>query len=450
MSTTPSRILLKHARMVNEGKVFEGDLRIENGRIAHIDASLSHRPGEQLVELDGQYLLPGLIDDQVHFREPGLTHKGSIASESRAAVAGGITSYIEQPNTVPAATTLEKLEAKYALASTQSMANYGFNLGASNDNLDEILRMPAGRYPGVKVFMGSSTGDLLVDNPASVEALFAQCPHLIITHCEDEATIQANLEAAKAQFGDAIPPSMHPLIRSEEACWLSSSKAVELAKKHGSRLHVFHLSTARETGLFDSALPLGEKKITAEVCVHHLWFDDSAYETKGNLIKWNPAIKTAADREGLWDALLDDRIDVIATDHAPHTLEEKSRPYLTAPSGGPLVQHALPALFEFVRSGKISIETVVRKMCHNPALLFRIRERGFLREGYFADLCVVDPARPFTVNKDNILYGCGWSPFSGTTFKARVERTFVNGIQVYDRGRFAAEVAGQRLEHEAL
>ena len=444
------RILLKHARMVNEGRVFEGDLRIENGRIEQIDSSLGQKPGEQIVELDGQFLLPGLIDDQVHFREPGLTHKGDLATESKAAIAGGITSFIEQPNTVPPATTLERLEAKYALASQKSLANYGFNLGASNDNLDEILRAPLGKYPGVKVFLGSSTGDLLVDDPRSVESLFERCPHLIIAHCEDEATIRANFELARETYGDEIPAAMHPAIRSEEACWLSSSRAVELARKHKSRLHVFHLSTAKETSLFDSNLPLAEKKITAEACVHHLWFDDSAYQTKGNLIKWNPAIKTAADREGLWDAVLSNRIDVIATDHAPHTLEEKSRPYAQAPSGGPLVQHALPAMFEFVRSGKISIELLVEKMCHNPAILFRIAERGFLREGYFADLVVVDPARPYTVTKDHLLSACGWSPFMGTTFKARVERSFVNGVQVYDRGRFAEGVHSMRLEHHAV
>ncbi len=444
------RILLKHARMVNEGRVFEGDLRIENGRIEQIDSSLGQKPGEQIVELDGQFLMPGAIDDQVHFREPGLTHKGDIGTESKAAIAGGITSYIEQPNTVPAATTLELLEAKYDLAAVKSLANYGFNLGATNENLSEILRAPLGKYPGVKAFLGSSTGDLLVDNPKSVEQLFAQCPHLILAHCEDEDTIRANFEKARETYGDEIPPLMHPAIRSEEACWLSSSKAVELARKHNSRLHVFHLSTAKETALFDSGLALADKRITAEACIHHLWFDDSAYQTKGNLIKWNPAIKTAADREALWEALLSNRIDVIATDHAPHTLEEKNRPYAQAPSGGPLVQHALPAMFEFVRSGKLSIEVLVEKMCHNPAVLFRIKERGFLREGYHADLVVVDPARPFTVNKDNVLSACGWSPFTGTTFKARVERTFVNGVQVYDRGRFAEGVHSMRLEHESV
>jgi dihydroorotase len=362
-------------------------------------------------------------------------------------VAGGTTSFIEQPNTKPPALTLEALEEKYQIASQDSMANYGFNMGVSNDNIDELLKMPEGKYPGIKIFMGSSTGNMLVDDQRALERIFSEVPQLIITHCEDEQTIRDNMAKAVAQYGEDIPFDQHPVIRSEEACYLSSSFAVELAKKHNSRLHVYHISTARETDLFQNDIPLEEKRITAEACIHHLWFDDSHYATKGSLIKWNPAVKTAADREGIWKAVVDGRIDVIATDHAPHTLEEKQNAYAKAPAGGPLVQHGLVAMLEFVRNGEVSLSWVVEKMCHNPAKLFRISERGFLREGYFADMVLVDPSRPWTVKKDNILYKCGWSPFEGTTFKTRIEKTIVNGQVVYDKGKFNENFRGERLEH---
>ena len=403
--------LIKNARMVNEGEILEGDLLVENGRIAKIDTSIGPKNANvNVIDAEGKYLIPGVIDDQVHFREPGLTHKGDIASESAAAVAGGITSYMEQPNTKPAATTIEELEKKYSRAAEVSLANYSFNMGASNDNLEELKRVSKTDVAGIKIFMGSSTGNMLVDAQKTLEGIF-QLDHQLITHCEDEATIKANLEAAKAQYGEDIPMNMHPKIRSEEACLLSSKFAVELAKKYNSRLHVFHISTGVETKLFSNKKPLAEKRITAEVCVHHLWFDESQYDKKGSLIKWNPAVKTAADRDLLWKALLDDRIDVIATDHAPHTKEEKANKYLNAPSGGPLVQHALPAMMQKVHDGVMDIETLVQKMCHNPAILFRVEDRGYLREGYHADLVLVDPNRPWSVNKENILSNHGvWGP----------------------------------------
>lgn len=438
--------LIKNAKIVNEGEVFEGDILIEKGRIAKIDTSIGPKNGSvNVIDADGRYVLPGMIDDQVHFREPGLTHKGDIYSESRAAVAGGITSYMEQPNTKPAATTIEELEKKYARAAEVSLANYSFNMGASNDNLDELKRVSKRDVAGIKIFMGSSTGNMLVDQWKTLEGIFGEVDHQLITHCEDEATIQANLEKAKEQYGENIPMSMHPVIRSEKACLLSSTTAVDLAKKHGSRLHVFHLSTGIETKLFTNKIPLEEKKITSEVCIHHLWFDDSQYDKKGSFIKWNPAVKTAADRDLLWKALLDDRIDVVATDHAPHTIEEKNQPYLNAPSGGPLVQHALVAMMERVHDGTWTIEKMVEKMAHNPAKLFRIEERGFLREGYHADIVIVDPNRPWRVSKDNLLYKCGWSPFEGTNFKSRVTHTFVGGHLAYRDGKIDESVLGSRL-----
>jgi dihydroorotase len=397
-----------------------------------------------VIDADGKFLLPGIIDDQVHFREPGLTHKGDIYSESRSAVAGGITSYMEQPNTKPAATTIEELEKKYDRAAQVSLANYSFNMGASNDNLEELKRVSKRNVSGIKIFMGSSTGNMLVDQQKTLEGIF-QLDHQLITHCEDEATIKANLEQAKEEYGDAIPMRMHPVIRSEQACYLSSKTAVDLAKKYDSRLHVFHISTALETSLFTNKKPLAEKKITSEVCIHHLWFDDSQYDTKGSLIKWNPAVKTAKDRDGLWKALLDDRLDVLATDHAPHTLEEKSNPYLSAPSGGPLVQHFLPAMMEKVHDGTISIEKMVEKMCHNPAILFRVEERGFIREGYHADLVLVAPNRPWSVSRDNVLSKCGWSPFEGTLFKSKITHTFVGGHLAYNEGKFDESSLGERL-----
>jgi dihydroorotase len=436
--------LLKGGTIVNEGKQFVGDILIKNGRIEKIGESLQCEGNCEVIDLNGKLVLPGCIDDQVHFREPGLTHKGDIHSESRAAVAGGITSYMEQPNTKPTATTIEELEKKYQRASEVSIANFSFNMGATNDNLEELKKVSKRDVAGIKIFMGSSTGNMLVDAQNTLDDIF-QLDHQLITHCEDEATIRANLEKAKAQFGEDIPMSMHPVIRSEEACYLSSAAAAELAKKHGSRLHIFHISTAKETSLFRNDIPLADKKITSEVCIHHLWFDDSQYETKGSHIKWNPSVKTAADREGLWEALLDDRLDVVATDHAPHTLEEKNNKYLTAPSGGPLVQHALLAMLEKAKEGKISIERVVEKMAHAPAILFRIEDRGYIREGYYADLVVVDNAASYTIEKSNILYKCGWSPLEGETFSNSIDSTYVNGNLVYSNGEIIEGSTGSRL-----
>ena len=437
--------LIKNARIVNEGSVVEGDVLIEAGRIAKIDSSIGPKSANvNVIDAEGKYLIPGIIDDQVHFREPGLTHKGDLHSESRAAVAGGITSFMEQPNTKPAATTVEELEKKYQRAAQVSLANYSFNMGASNDNLEELKKVSKRDVAAIKIFMGSSTGNMLVDQQKTLEGIF-QLDHQLITHCEDEQTIRTNLEKAKAQYGEDIPMAMHPVIRSEEACYLSSSTAVELAKKYNSRLHVFHISTAKETELFTNKIPLAEKRITAEVCVHHLWFDDSQYESKGSHIKWNPAVKQASDREGLWKALLDGRLDVVATDHAPHTLEEKSNKYLNAPSGGPLVQHALPAMMERVHDGVWDIQTMVEKMCHNPAILFRMEDRGYIREGYHADLVLLEPNRPWKVSKDNILYKCQWSPFEGTVFKSKVTHTFVNGHLAFKEGNFDDSQLGERL-----
>jgi dihydroorotase len=441
--------LIKNAKIVNEGVIFEGDILIEGEFIKEIGQDISPKSSEtQIIDAEGNYLIPGAIDDQVHFREPGLTHKGDIASESRAAVAGGITSFIEQPNTVPNAVTQELLEQKYRIASEASYANYSFMMGGTNDNLEEVLKTNPRNVAGIKLFLGSSTGNMLVDNEAVLEKIFSSTPMLIAVHCEDEATIKANLEKYKAEYGEDIPMRYHHLIRSEEACYLSSSKAIELAKKTGARLHIFHVSTAKETELFTNKIPLEDKKITAEVCVHHLWFTDEDYETKGTLIKWNPAVKTQADKDGLWKALLDDRIDVIATDHAPHTWEEKQNPYTSAPSGAPLVQHAVVAMFETHLQGKISVEKIVEKMAHNPAKIFKIEKRGFIREGYYADLVLVNAALPWTVNKDNILYKCGWSPLEGTNFKSRISHTFVNGHLVYTNAKVKEGRFGQRLLFE--
>jgi dihydroorotase len=429
------KTLIKNAKIVNEGAIVEGDVLIDGPYIAEIADNISAKTNYGIIDAEGNYLIPGAIDDQVHFREPGLTHKGDIASESRAAVAGGITSFIEQPNTVPNAVTHEVLEEKYRIASETSYANFSFMLGATNDNLDEVVKTDPKNVAGVKIFMGSSTGNMLVDNDAALESVFANAPALIAVHCEDEATIRENLEKFKSVYGDNIPAACHPLIRSAETCYLSSSKAVALAKKTNARLHVFHLSTAGEMELFTNKIPLAQKRITAEACVHHLWFSDADYKTKGNLIKWNPAVKTADDREALWQALLDDRIDVIATDHAPHTLDEKMRPYLDAPSGGPLVQHAVVAMFESHLQGKIPVGKIVEKMAHNPATVFQIEKRGFIREGYFADLAVVNTSLPWNVKKENILYKCGWSPFEGYSFRSRVTHTLVNGELVYGGGK---------------
>lgn len=441
-----NRILIKNAKIVNEGTIFEGDVLIENDLIVEIADSISLKTSDCIViDAEGNYLMPGAIDDQVHFREPGLTHKGDIESESRAAVAGGITSFIEQPNTVPNAVTQEILEDKYQIASQKSFANYSFMMGATNDNLEEVLKTNPKNVAGIKIFLGSSTGNMLVDNEAVLEKIFSSTPMLIAVHCEDETTIKNNLAAFKEQYGDDVPVTAHNLIRSAEACYISSSKAVALAKRTGARLHIFHLSTAKEMELFTNKIPLEEKKITAEVCVHHLWFTDEDYKTKGNFIKWNPAVKTADDRAELWKALNDGRIDVIATDHAPHTKEEKQQSYLNAPSGGPLVQHAVVAMFEAHHQGKISVEKIVEKMCHNPAKLFKIEKRGFVREGYHADLVIVNPSLPWSVKPENILYKCGWSPFEGYTFKSRITHTFVNGELVYNNFKVKDTRPGKRL-----
>ena len=436
--------ILKNGVLVNEGRKTEADILIKNGKIEKIGPSITEL-GAEIIDVKGSFILPGCIDDQVHFREPGLTHKASIYSESRAAVAGGITSYMEMPNTVPNATTQELLQDKYDIASKNSLANYSFFMGATNDNLEEVLKTDPKWVCGIKVFMGSSTGNMLVDNKETLEGLFSNVSMLIATHCEDEQTIQRNLRDAKEKYGEDIPIEQHPVIRNEEACYLSSSLAVSLAKKHNARLHVLHISTAKETELFDADTPLIEKNITAEACVHHLWFTEDDYLRFGTKIKWNPAVKSKSDREGIWAALLDNRIDVVATDHAPHTLEEKNNNYLNAPSGGPLVQHALLSMFEHAKNGKISIERIVEKMAHNPAILFRIEKRGFLREGYFADLVVVKPEAGEVVAKENILYQCQWSPFEGTKFSYSIDKTFVNGSLVYDRGQIIEAGIGNRL-----
>jgi dihydroorotase len=439
-----SRIILRNAQIVNEGSRCFADLSIRDEIIESIDGQID-LPYDQEIDLNGNLLIPGCIDDQVHFREPGLTYKADIFSESRAAVAGGITSFMEMPNTVPNALTQALLEDKYAIAAENSIGNYSFFMGVSNDNYDEVMRTNSENVCGIKIFMGSSTGNMLVDNYNTLEHVFANAPTLIATHCEDETTIKNNLARAKESFGLDIPIEMHPLIRSEEACYLSSSFAVELAKKTGARLHVLHISTAKETGLFSNTLPLKEKKITAEACVHHLWFSDEDYATKGNLIKWNPAVKTSVDREMIWSAVLDNRIDVIATDHAPHTLEEKGQNYLNAPSGGPLVQHALLAMLEKSIQGVISIERIVEKMAHAPADLFRINNRGYIKEGYYADLVEINTGRKTQVNKNNVFYKCGWSPFEGITFNHEVSRTFVNGRLVYEGGKIIEGSNGKRL-----
>lgn len=442
-------VLIKNAKIVNEGKIVEGDVLIENEFIVEIAEKISPKSANcKIIDAEGNYLIPGAIDDQVHFREPGLTYKGTIETESRAAVAGGITSFIEQPNTVPNAVTQELLEEKYQIAAQTSYANYSFMMGGTNDNLEEVLKTNPRNVAGIKLFLGSSTGNMLVDNQETLEKIFSSTKMLIAVHCEDETTIKNNLEKYKAEYGEDIPVTAHHLIRSEEACYLSSSKAIELAKKTGARLHVFHLSTAKEMELFTNKIPLEEKQITAEVCIHHLWFTDEDYKTKGNFIKWNPAVKTANDRTALWEALLDDRIDVIATDHAPHTLEEKQQNYLKAPSGGPLVQHAVVAMFETFHQGRISVEKIVEKMCHNPAKIFKIEKRGFIKEGFYADLVIVNAGLPWNVKKENILAKCGWSPFEGYNFKSRISHTFVNGELVYQNFKVKDKKVGKRLLFE--
>ena len=436
------RILIKNGILVNEDQQFVADVLVEGTYIAKIGTDLSH-PHAEVIDARGGYIFPGVIDDQVHFREPGLTHKGCIASESRAAVAGGTTSFMEQPNTNPQTVTLEALEQKMAMGAASSVANYSFLLGGTNDNLEEIKRLDPRATSGIKLFLGSSTGNMLVDDPQVIEKIFRATPLVISAHCEDEATIRAQMAWAQETYGDQMTPELHPIIRNAEACYLSSSRAIALARATGARLHVFHLSTGIEMDLLAPG-PLKGKQITAEVCIHHLWFSDEDYATKGNLIKWNPAVKSPADREALWAGLLEDRIDVIATDHAPHTWEEKNKPYAQAPSGGPLVQHSLVAMLDFVERGKISLNQVVRKMCHNPADLFQVHKRGYLREGYYADIAVVQP-KTWTVGKENIVAQCGWSPFEGQSFNYAVTHTLVNGHLAYNQGVISPEVKGMRL-----
>jgi dihydroorotase len=436
-------ILILNARIINEGKVFEGDVLTKGRYIEKIGTNLQSQKADRVIDAKGHILLPGIIDDQVHFREPGLTHKGTIQTESRAAVAGGVTSYMEMPNTVPPAFTRELVEEKYRIAAGTSLANYSFYIGASNDNLEEVLTTDANTICGLKIFMGSSTGNLLVDDPQTLEAFFSRFPSLIATHCEDEPTIRKNTAEFREKYGEDMPVSYHPLIRSEEACYQSSSFAVDLARKYGTRLHVLHISTAKEI-----SLPLEKKKITAEACVHHLWFNDQDYERLGTRIKWNPAIKTAADQQAILKGVLDNHLDLIATDHAPHTLEEKENSYFNAPSGGPLIQHSLVAMLEFYRLGKLSLKNIVQKMCHNPAIAFQIQKRGFIRESYFADLVLVDLNKPWIVKKDNILSRCGWSPLDGIMFKSAVTHTIVSGHLAYAEGQFDDRNPGQRLEFD--
>ncbi len=442
MST--KKYLIKNAQIVNEGKIISSDVLISDGLIAKIGSGLSD-PAAEEIDANGKHLIPGLIDDQVHFREPGLTHKAEIYTEAKAAVAGGVTSYMEMPNVVPQTVTQELLEAKYEIGKAKSLANYSFFMGATNDNLDEVLKTNPKDVCGIKVFMGSSTGNMLVDDKDTLDKLYANAPILLATHCEDEETVRKNLAIYQEKYGDNIPFEMHPIIRSEEACYLSSSMAVELAKKHNTRLHILHISTAKETNLFTNDIPLEQKRITSEACIHHLWFSDEDYKEKQQWIKWNPAVKTAADRDGIWKALLDDRIDVIATDHAPHTIEEKQGPYTSAPSGGPLIQHSLTALLDFYHEGKISLERIVEKACHAVARCFEIEKRGYIREGYFADLVLIDLNKPWTVSKENILAKCGWSPFEGHQFKSSVEKVWVSGHLAFNEGKFDESKKGERL-----
>ena len=440
--------LIRNAHVVNEGAVTVSDVLIVGDRIAKIGKGLDAEDSE-VVDATGFWLMPGIIDDQVHFREPGLTHKADLSTESKAAAAGGVTSFMEMPNTVPQALTQQLLQDKYERAAEVSAVNYSFFMGASNNNLDEVLKTDPKRVCGVKVFMGSSTGDMLVDEKKILEGIFKESPTIVATHCEEEAVVRANMAAAKERWGENVPIDQHPLIRSAEACYQSSSKAVELATKHGARLHILHISTARELDLFDGNKSLKEKKITSEACIHHLWFTDADYADKGTYIKWNPAVKTEADRNAIRAALQDGRIDVIATDHAPHTIKEKSNSYFKAPSGGPLVQHGLPAMLELVHQGVITVEKVIDLMCHRVSELFEIKDRGYIREGYKADLVLVNPDANWIVTGENILYKCGWSPFTGYEFKSHVTGTWVNGVRVWDGVNILTEEgnhAGERLE----
>ena len=443
--------IIKNALIINEGKRFEGSVWIKNGlifKIYHGESNPGIPDNTEIIDAGKKWLIPGVIDDQVHFRDPGLTHKADFFSESRAAAAGGITSVMDMPNTMPQTITIAELEKKFEMGLKKSLVNYSFYFGATNENIDEIKKIDQKKVCGLKVFMGASTGNMLVDNPESLDKIFAHAPCLVAVHCEDETTINKNTKSFKEKYGKKIPIHFHPQIRSEEACYLSSSLAVKLARKHQTRLHILHLSTAKELSLFDSDIPLKDKKITTEVCVHHLWFDDRDYEKLGTLIKWNPAIKTKNDRDKLLEALKTNKLDVIATDHAPHTLEEKNNMYFDAPSGGPLVQHSLQAMLELARKGKISVETIIEKMCHAPADLFRIKKRGYIREGYWADLVLIDPGRKQKITKDNILYKCGWSPFEGVEFHNSIWKTFVNGKLIYDNGKVNEANKGIALEFE--
>ena len=439
-------ILIKNGRIINEGNEFLSDIYIEGDKIKEISPSISPKSSDTTtIDAEGNYIIPGLIDDQVHFREPGLTNKGEIYTESRAAVAGGITSYLEMPNTIPQTTTQSKLDDKFNIASKNSLANYSFMFGGTNDNIEEILKLDPKEVPALKIFLGSSTGNMLVDNIDVLEEIFLKCNLPIAVHCEDESTIKKNLKLYSEIYGERIPMKFHSKIRNEDACYISSSMAIDLAKKTGARLHVFHISTKKETNLFTNTINLKDKKITSEVCIHHLTFTDDDYEKYGSRIKWNPSIKTSNDQDGLWKALNDDRIDIIATDHAPHTYEEKNNDYMNCPSGGPLVQHSLVAMLEGYHKNKIKLEKIVEKMCHNPAILYEIENRGYIREGYFADLVIFNLNNPWTVNKENILYKCGWSPFEGTTFKSRISHTIVNGNIVYFNDKIIDKYMGKKL-----
>ncbi|GFS19288.1 dihydroorotase [Elysia marginata] len=437
--------IIKNAKVVNEGAILDADIQIKNDRIHRIGNDISEKNAEY-IDAKGQFLLPGVIDDQVHFREPGLTHKASIASESKAALAGGITTFIEQPNTIPLTTSIERLEEKFRIAKKTSFANYSFMLGGTNNNLEEIKKLSPLSCAGIKIFLGSSTGNMLINDEKAIGSIFSSTNLVISSHCEDEMRIRNNLEFYKSKFGNNIPMRYHYKIRDTEACFLSSSRAIKIAKKTGARLHIFHVSTGKEINLFDNTTPLKQKKITAEACVHHLWFSKKDYTTKGSLIKWNPSIKTKKDRKALRKAILEDKIDIIASDHAPHTLAEKSNSYLNCPSGGPLVQHALLVMLELFLKGKITITKVVEKMCHNPSILFQIKDRGFIREGYFADLVLVDLQDSQKVSKGNLLYKCGWSPFEGEVFQSKVTHTFVNGKLMFSKGKVSSDIFSKRLE----
>tara|TARA_Y100000588_G_scaffold328116_1_gene363504 strand:+ start:737 stop:2080 length:1344 start_codon:yes stop_codon:yes gene_type:complete len=439
-------ILIKNGRIINEGKIYQSDIYIEDEIIKEISSSISPKLSDTItIDAEDNYIIPGLIDDQVHFREPGLTHKGDIYTESRAAVAGGITSFLEMPNTIPQTITQDKLKEKFTIASKKSIANYSFMFGGTNDNINEILKLDLKEVPALKIFLGSSTGNMLLDNLEALEEIFLKSNLPIAVHCEDENTIRENLKLYTDIYGENIPIKFHSKIRNEEACYLSSSMAIDLAKKTGARLHVFHLSTKKETDLFSNSIDLKDKKITAEVCIHHLTFSEDDYEKYGTRIKWNPSIKSLVDQDALWDALNDDRIDIIATDHAPHTYEEKSNEYLNCPSGGPLVQHSLVAMLEGYHNNKIKLEKIVQKMCHNPAILYEIEKRGFIKEGYYADIVIFNLNNPWTVNKGNILYKCGWSPFEGNTFRSRISYTIVNGNIVYNNGKILDNKLGKKL-----